>query len=341
MTGHRETSEPTRAPRVSVVIPAFDRADVIRRTLESLARQSYENVEVIVVDDGSTDDTRAIVEGFAKESRRPVTYFRQENRGCAAARNQGLRLATGELFAFLDSDDEWLPAAAEALANALLASDADFVYSPAIESYPDGTERVNYPVGAGRPESFAVEHFSYTNVRNGAFMFRRHVLSEVHGLDERLRHNEDSDFIQRLAVRYRAAYCPTPTVKVYHHGGNKSLDRVGIYTALIRSAERVLDESPAFRSELGAAAGLRMRELRTKHVEALLLAGAFDEAQRVSAAAQADVERLARLAARMRTTMPLKARNRVRRWKRFAKRRLRYGLKRPPTGSDSKAYTSR
>src|SRR5947207_163535 len=92
MTGRRETSEPTRAPRVSVVIPAFDRADVIRRTLESLAKQSYENVEVIVVDDGSTDDTRAIVEGFAKESGRLVTYFWQENRGCAAARNQGLRL---------------------------------------------------------------------------------------------------------------------------------------------------------------------------------------------------------------------------------------------------------
>jgi len=304
---------------------------MIRRALESLEQQTYGSVQIIVVDDGSTDDTAEVVDRFSRKSRRSITYFRQENAGCASARNQGLQLADGALLCFLDSDDAWLPPAAESLVKALVAADADFVYSPAIESYPDGTERVNYPVAAGRPESFAVEHFSYTNVRNGAFMFRRHVLSEVRGLDERLRHNEDSDFIQRLAVRYRAAYCPTPTVKVYHHGGNKSLDRVGIYTALIRSAERVLNESPAFKAELGAAAERRMRELRTERVEALLLTGAFDEAQRECAAASGDMGALVRLATRMRSTMPLKVRDRFRRWKLFVKRRLRHGLKRPPS----------
>jgi glycosyltransferase involved in cell wall biosynthesis len=313
---------------VTVVMPTFDRARLVGRALESIADQSYADIEIIVVDDGSRDDTREVVERFARESSRLVTYFRQENSGCAAARNQGLRLARGEMLTFLDSDDTWLPTAAESLVNALLSSEADFVYAPAIESYPDGTERVNYPVAAGRPEAFAVEHFNETNVRNGAFMFRKHVLSTIPTLDENLRNNEDSDFIQRVAVRYKAAYYDTPTVKVYHHGQNKSRDRVGIYSALVKSSERVLEENPAFRRELGKAADRRLRELRTKHVEALLAAGKFDQARAVEASAKEDVSRVVRLATSMRSTMPIKAQHRLRALRRFVKRRLRHGLRR-------------
>jgi glycosyltransferase involved in cell wall biosynthesis len=311
-------------PTVSVVLPTFDRARLIGRALTSIADQTYANIEIVVIDDGSTDDTREVVDRFARQSSRPVTYLRQENSGCAAARNRGLQVAKGEFLTFLDSDDAWLPTAAESLANTLVASEADFVYSPAIEAFPDGTERVNYPVAADRPEVFAVEHFKETNIRNGAFMLRRHVLSTVAGLDESLRHNEDSDFIQRIAIHYKAAYCSSPTVKVYHHDENKSLNRVGIYGALSKSAERVLVENPTFKNELGEMASRRMRELKTKHVEALLIAGEFEEARNVAASSKEELTRVVRLASRMRSTTPMKIRNRLVSLRRVPRRTLRY-----------------
>jgi glycosyltransferase involved in cell wall biosynthesis len=315
-------------PFVSVVLPTFDRGRLIARALESVADQTYRNVEVVVVDDGSTDETREVVERFARERVIPVAYFWQENRGCAAARNQGLRHARGQLLAFLDSDDAWLAKALESLVTALIGSQADFAYSPAIEVLPDGSERVNYPVAAGRPRSFAIEHFKHTNVRNGAVLLCKHVLARVHGFDERLTHNEDSDFIQRVAVHYRATYCDEPTVKHYHHGENKSHNRVAICGALIKSAERVLEENPAFRRQLGEAADQRLRELKAKHVEALLVAGRFLEAGNVVAVSSERLPWVVQLAARTRSTMPMKARDRLRGLRRLVKRRLRHGLRR-------------
>jgi glycosyltransferase involved in cell wall biosynthesis len=94
------------APAVSVIIPTFNRARVIGRAVESALRQSYQNLEVIVVDDGSTDETAAVLKGF----RDRVRYLRQENRGVSAARNAGIAAAIGKWIAFLDSDDEWYPA---------------------------------------------------------------------------------------------------------------------------------------------------------------------------------------------------------------------------------------
>jgi glycosyltransferase involved in cell wall biosynthesis len=298
-------------PLVSVIIPTYNRAGKIARSVKSVLRQTYAPLEIVVVDDGSTDDTTSVV-GAIVRNHGNVTYHHQPNRGCAAARNEGLRLARGELLAFLDSDDAWLPKAAESLVDALLATGADFVYSPAIESYADGQSRVNHPVAAGRPEAFAQEHFLETNVRNGAFMFRRSVLATVPGLDEGLTHNEDSDFIQRLAIRCRAAYTEVPTVVVYHHATNKSRDRAAIYGALVRSAESVLVENPAFRSDLGEAAEARLRQLQSKQAEALLLAGRFEEAGRMVAKSSEPMPLTVRAAAKMRSALPLRARARLR-----------------------------
>jgi glycosyltransferase involved in cell wall biosynthesis len=92
-------------PLVSVVVPTFNRAKVLRDALDSIARQDVSNVETIVVDDGSTDDTEAVVASCGHA----VQYVRQPHRGAAAARNTGVAHATGRFIAFLDSDDVWLP----------------------------------------------------------------------------------------------------------------------------------------------------------------------------------------------------------------------------------------
>jgi glycosyltransferase involved in cell wall biosynthesis len=90
---------------VSVVIPAYNQAAYLAHTIESVLSQTYPHFEIIVVDDGSTDDTRAVTERFG----RFVRYIRQENQGLAGARNTGIQNARSQLICLLDSDDEWLP----------------------------------------------------------------------------------------------------------------------------------------------------------------------------------------------------------------------------------------
>src|SRR5262245_60879260 len=92
-------------PTASVIVPTFNRADTIRRAIESVQAQTLDDWELIVVDDGSTDDTGALIEGMEPR----MTLIRQENRGFAEARNTGIRASTGKYLAFLDSDDEFLP----------------------------------------------------------------------------------------------------------------------------------------------------------------------------------------------------------------------------------------
>lgn len=100
---------------VSVVIPTFNRAAIVGRAIDSALAQSYRCIEVIVVDDGSSDDTRSVVAGYGER----VRYFHQENAGVSAARNLALRNARGEFVAFLDSDDVWQPWRIESQVTAL------------------------------------------------------------------------------------------------------------------------------------------------------------------------------------------------------------------------------
>lgn len=96
-------------PLVSIIIPVFNRVQVLKNTLKSVGRQLYSNLEVLVVDDGSTDDVAAVTSRFAKTVQFPVVYLRQRNRGPAAARFTGLRNCNGEFVQYLDSDNEILP----------------------------------------------------------------------------------------------------------------------------------------------------------------------------------------------------------------------------------------
>jgi glycosyltransferase involved in cell wall biosynthesis len=106
------------APRISAVIPTFNRRDLVCRAIDSALAQSRPPDEVIVVDDGSTDDTRAAVEAYGHA----VRYLHQANAGCSSARNHGVRAASGDWIAFLDADDVWLPAHLERMAAAVDAT---------------------------------------------------------------------------------------------------------------------------------------------------------------------------------------------------------------------------
>ena len=94
-----------QTPLVSVIIPTFNRAEVVSRAVNSVLNQTFKDFECIVVDDGSTDETDSVLRGFADK----IKVIKTENRGVSAARNTGAKLAAGKYIAFLDSDDEWKP----------------------------------------------------------------------------------------------------------------------------------------------------------------------------------------------------------------------------------------
>ena len=98
-------SETTRAPTVSVIIPAFNAGWCVRKAIDSVLAQDYADSEVIVVNDGSTDDTAAVLASYGSA----IRLIDQPNGGMSNARNAGIRAARGEFLAFLDSDDWWLP----------------------------------------------------------------------------------------------------------------------------------------------------------------------------------------------------------------------------------------
>jgi glycosyltransferase involved in cell wall biosynthesis len=105
----------TQTGLVSIIVPTYNRAEMCKNTVKSALAQTYRMIEVIVVDDGSIDNTRELLDGLDQR----VHYFRQENKGVSAARNLGLSQARGDFIAFLDSDDMWLPWKLECQLNVL------------------------------------------------------------------------------------------------------------------------------------------------------------------------------------------------------------------------------
>lgn len=207
------TGAPTPYPLVSVVIPAYNRADTIARALESVLAQDYARLEVIVVDDGSTDATQAVVAGFADPRIRLVA---QANAGVSAARNRGIAEARGALVAFLDSDDEWLPGKVSAQVALFQRASPrlGLVYTGFASVAADGTA-TEHPA---RHRGWIYRDLLARNVVTGCgstAMFRRAALELAGGFDPALPANEDYDLVLRVA-RFFEADCVAGPLARYH-----------------------------------------------------------------------------------------------------------------------------
>lgn len=172
-------------PTVSIVLPTFNRASFLAQAFESIRGQTWEDWELIVVDDGSTDDTRQIVQRLARETRQAVRYTYGENGGAAVARNAGVELARGRYLAFFDSDDQWLPHhLAECVAGLEANEDVDWVYGAGRRIDHDTgqvlVEHSFYPDGKARPflrlRARAVGDLRIIEDKNAALCHIRHGL---------------------------------------------------------------------------------------------------------------------------------------------------------------------
>jgi len=233
-----------RASRVSVIVPTFNRAALLPRALESLLAQTRRADEIIVVDDGSTDGTAAVLERFGDA----IRYIREaENRGISHARNTGMRAATGDYLAFLDSDDAYAPRKLELQAAFLDAHPEIAMVSTDISAhYRNGKvrerhlrlyhenyelkgwsyediyeEKGEFAAPGGAVPYYAGNIFRYIIegplLASPTVMLRREVVDTVGYQNERFRWAEDYEFGARICKRFRVGFLDIPTYTVHYH----------------------------------------------------------------------------------------------------------------------------
>lgn len=192
--------ESERAPRVSVIIPAYNAAPFIQETLNSVFAQTFKDFEVIVINDGSPDSEE--FERAIQPYRGRIVYLKQENRGPSAARNAGIRQARGEYIAFLDSDDDWMPQYLAAQMKLLEQTPSlDLVYCDVLhysESDPAGEPYMRKCPSVG-PVTFESLVMEKCAIPTSNAVFRRQIAFEAGLLDERFRRGEDYDLWIRMA----------------------------------------------------------------------------------------------------------------------------------------------
>lgn len=197
---------PDVRPRVSVVLPVYNRPVPVRRAIESVLAQTYQDFEIVVIDDASTDNT---VEAIHSIRDRRVRYIRHDiNRGGSAARNTGIRAGTGELVAFLDSDDEWLPAKLERQVD-LFRRQGDqlgLVYTGATRVLPGDRALNVLPRHRGDLSRILLTDNVVGGTSTG--MVRRSALEQIGGFDESLPAMQEMDLWLRIAERYRMDFVP-------------------------------------------------------------------------------------------------------------------------------------
>jgi len=201
-----------RTPKVTVVIPAYNRAVAVRRAIQSVLAQTCQDFEIIVVDDGSTDSTVAAVTAIGDP--RVVILRHERNLGAAPARNTGIRAGSAPYVAFLDSDDEWFTTRLEKLLSVFERSGdhVGMVYTGAERILVDGTVVKDIP----RERDDLSHALLTTNVVGGTSvaMVRRHVFEVVGAFDEALRYTEELDLWLRISERFAIRCIPEVLVRI-------------------------------------------------------------------------------------------------------------------------------
>lgn len=201
---------------VSVIIPVYNRAGTIQRAIYSVLNQTYHHFEIIIVDDGSSEDIKQVVDRIF-DAHPKIRYIRHEkNLGAQAARNTGIKAANGEWIAFLDSDDEYLPNSIEIRLNKAKSVKVSVVHSDCIivEEKKTGYQRGIF--GVPPIEGDVYEHLlKYPAPVYPSLMIKKHVLSEIGFLDENIRAYQEWDTAIRLAEKYNFAFVSEPTFIYY------------------------------------------------------------------------------------------------------------------------------
>lgn len=223
---------------ISIIIPTYNRAERLKDAIESVRTQTYVNWELIIVDDGSTDNTEGVVRSF--DDRR-IYYIKQDNRGVSAARNTGISKARGKLIAFLDSDDRWSPSKLEVQKD-FFDSNSEAYLCQTEEIWIRNGMRVNPKKKHAKPSGWIFkECLPLCCVSPSAVMVRQEVFETIGVFDESLLSCEDYDLWLRASLHYEIITLPDQlTIKIGGHDDQLSRQPcLDVYR--IRSLKKLLN----------------------------------------------------------------------------------------------------
>ena len=263
-------------PIVSVVIPSFNRAQCIKSCIESVLNQTFRDIEVIVVDDASDDDSLVQIKALSDPRIRCIAH--ETNRGGAAARNTGIKAAAGELIAFLDSDDFWEPQKLEKQFKLLQEKGEEygFVYTWFIRNNSAGEElgREHSSIDGPALDKLLVKNYIGTF---SSIMVRRSALEAIDGLDEAMRSCQDWDLFIRLS-RITQVCCVEEYLVHYLQNRNDRHRISSNPASIIQGHKRLLEK---IGNDL-ASMGIRKRVIMlTGFMNAFILAGSMSNAVRI------------------------------------------------------------
>jgi glycosyltransferase involved in cell wall biosynthesis len=217
---------------VSVIVPVFNAASFLPQAIASIDRQAYSPFEIIVVDDGSTDNSAEVARNLPSVS----SYFRQENQGPSAARNLGLKHARGEFIAFLDADDEWPVGKLDLQIGRLRAE-------PQLDVVLGRIQYISLPGAEDIDIAFETEDRTLTHVHLGSGVYRAPVFERVGLFEESLRYSEDVDWFMRAREEDISMVILGDVTLLYQlHAGNMTRhmksERSNLATVMRLSLER-------------------------------------------------------------------------------------------------------
>ena len=206
-------------PQVSIIIPAYNRNDFLTQAVQSVLSQTVTELEVLVVDDGSTDDSRRVIENIHDERLR---YFYKQNGGVSSARNFGLARATGEYVCFLDSDDFWSSSYLEIMLQKMVENpDYEAAYCMRTLLFPDGREVPSYQKEYCMSGRLTENLFKKSFIQTSTLCFKRTVLQGLF-FDESLSNAEDADMWLKVSMRTKFLFVPDIQITYREGFGNSS-----------------------------------------------------------------------------------------------------------------------
>lgn len=237
-------------PQISVIIPTYNRANLVGRSIQSVLSQTYRDFEVIIVDDASKDNTEDIIKNFYDKR---IRYIRHtENKGGSAARNTGIKLAKGEYIAFLDSDDEWMPEKLEKQMAVIqkTSSDVGVVYTGYywvgnnIKTYTP-PDRITQKEG-NIQEALLKENFITTS----AALVKKECFKKLGLFDERFPALQDWELFIRFSKYYCFKCIDEPLAILYYQSASISSNQNARTIALKLIIEKHLDEFKKYNETL-------------------------------------------------------------------------------------------
>ncbi len=265
--------------KVSVIIPTYQTGRFIAQAIDSVLNQTFPVSEIIVVDDGSTDQTESILRGYGDR----IQVIRQMNQGPSAARNTGIRAAQGEFVAFLDADDYWSPDKLQKECSVIQSDPqlglvfCDCVFFDNQGQWKKTSFQMAKPAKGWVYQDLFIQNFIPTI----AVVARRICLAEIGWFDETFRCAEDYDYWIRLSKKWKIDYVEEPLTYYRIHENQTSGNSRQLWTSVVKIKNREISETPSLNHLRQEILDQFYFNLMIRCAKAYLLEGYRSEAQAI------------------------------------------------------------